>query len=93
MNITGIARPGRLRLIVAAVIVAMAALVIPLSQIASASTAGAAPSATDYWHPRSATLVCPRIAPFRFATFGRYGGMAGVGRTAISIYENALGRL
>ena len=42
MNITRIARPGRLRLIIAAVIVAMAGLVIPLSQIASASTAKAA---------------------------------------------------
>src|SRR5208282_2466489 len=34
--------PGRLRLIIAAVIVAMAGLVIPLSQIASARTAEAA---------------------------------------------------
>ncbi len=42
MNITRIAQPGRLRLIIAAVIVAMAALVIPLSQIASARTAEAA---------------------------------------------------
>ncbi len=42
MNITRIARPGRLRLIVAAVIVAMAGLVIPLSQIASARSAEAA---------------------------------------------------
>ena len=42
MNITRIAQPGRLRLIIAAVIVAMAGLVIPLSQIASASPAKAA---------------------------------------------------
>ena len=42
MNITRIAQPSRLRLIIAAVIVAMASLVIPLSQIASASTATAA---------------------------------------------------
>jgi pimeloyl-ACP methyl ester carboxylesterase len=39
VNITRIAQPGRLRLIIAAVIVAMAGLVIPLSQIASARTA------------------------------------------------------
>ena len=42
MNITRVAWPGRLRLIIAAVIVAIAGLVIPLSQIASAGTAGAA---------------------------------------------------
>ena len=42
MNITRIAQPGRLRLIIAAVIVAVAGLVIPLSQIASARTAEAA---------------------------------------------------
>jgi len=42
VNITGIAQPGRLRLIIAAVIVAVAGLVIPLSQIASAGTAEAA---------------------------------------------------
>jgi pimeloyl-ACP methyl ester carboxylesterase len=42
VNITRIAQPGRLRLIIAAVIVAMAGLVIPLSQIASASPAKAA---------------------------------------------------
>ena len=42
MNITRIAQPGRLRLLIAAVIVAMAGLVIPLSQIASARTAEAA---------------------------------------------------
>ena len=42
MNITRIARPGRPRLIIAAVIVAIAGLVIPLSQVASARTAGAA---------------------------------------------------
>jgi len=42
VNIIRIARPGRLRLIIAAVIVAMAGLVIPFSQIASASTAKAA---------------------------------------------------
>ena len=42
MNITRIAQAGRLRLIIAAVIVAIAGLVIPLSQIASARTAGAA---------------------------------------------------
>ena len=42
MNITRIAHPGRLRLIIAAVIVGMAGLLIPLSQIASARTAEAA---------------------------------------------------
>ena len=42
MNITRIAQPGRLRLIIAAVIVAIAGLVIPLGQIASARTAEAA---------------------------------------------------
>jgi len=42
VNITRIAQPGRLRLIIAAVIVAVAGLVIPLSQIASAGTAEAA---------------------------------------------------
>ena len=42
MNIPRIARPGRLRLIIAAVILAMAGLVIPLGQIASARTAEAA---------------------------------------------------
>ena len=42
MNITRIAQPGRLRLIIAAVIVALAGLVIPLAQIASASPARAA---------------------------------------------------
>jgi pimeloyl-ACP methyl ester carboxylesterase len=42
VNITRVAWPGRLRLIIAGVIVAIAGLVIPLSQIASAGTAGAA---------------------------------------------------
>jgi pimeloyl-ACP methyl ester carboxylesterase len=42
VNITRIVRQGRLRLIIAAVIVAMAGLVIPLSQVASAGTAAAA---------------------------------------------------
>ena len=42
MNITRIAQPSRLRLIIAAVIVAIAGLLIPLSQVASARTAGAA---------------------------------------------------
>jgi pimeloyl-ACP methyl ester carboxylesterase len=42
MNITRVTLPGRLRLIVAAVIVAIAGSVIPLSQIASARTAEAA---------------------------------------------------
>jgi pimeloyl-ACP methyl ester carboxylesterase len=42
VKITRIVPPGRLRLIVAAAIVAIAGLVIPLSQIASAGTAGAA---------------------------------------------------
>jgi pimeloyl-ACP methyl ester carboxylesterase len=42
VNITRIAQPRRLRLIVAAVVVAVAGLVIPLSQIASAGTAGVA---------------------------------------------------
>ncbi len=41
MNIIRIARPGWLRLIIAAVIVAMAGLVIPFSQIASARAAEA----------------------------------------------------
>jgi pimeloyl-ACP methyl ester carboxylesterase len=41
VNITRVARPGRLRLIIAAVIVAIAGLVIPLSQVASAGTAEA----------------------------------------------------
>jgi pimeloyl-ACP methyl ester carboxylesterase len=45
VNITQIARPARLRLIIAAVTVAVAGLVIPLSQIASARTAGAAAAA------------------------------------------------
>jgi pimeloyl-ACP methyl ester carboxylesterase len=42
VNITRIAQPGRLRLIIAAVIVAIAGLLIPLSQVASARAAGAA---------------------------------------------------
>ena len=42
MNITRIAQPGRLRLIIAAVILAIVGLAIPLSQIASARTAEAA---------------------------------------------------
>ena len=42
MNITRIAQPRRLRLMIAAVIVAIAGLVIPLGQIASARTAEAA---------------------------------------------------
>jgi pimeloyl-ACP methyl ester carboxylesterase len=42
VNIIRVAQPGRLRLIIAAVIVALAGLVIPLSQIASARTAEAA---------------------------------------------------
>jgi len=42
VNITRIAQSGRLRLIIAAVIVAIAGMVIPLSQIASARTAEAA---------------------------------------------------
>jgi pimeloyl-ACP methyl ester carboxylesterase len=42
VNIIRIAQPGRLRLVIAAVIVALAGLVIPLSQITSASTAKAA---------------------------------------------------
>jgi pimeloyl-ACP methyl ester carboxylesterase len=42
VNITRVAWPGRLRLIIAAVIVAIAGLVIPLSQIASADTGGPA---------------------------------------------------
>jgi pimeloyl-ACP methyl ester carboxylesterase len=51
VNIIRIARPGRLRLIIAAAIVAMAGLVIPLSQIASAraaepATAGDSPKPT-----------------------------------------------
>jgi pimeloyl-ACP methyl ester carboxylesterase len=42
VNITRVAQPGRLRLVIAAVIVAIAGLVIPLSQIVSARTAEAA---------------------------------------------------
>jgi pimeloyl-ACP methyl ester carboxylesterase len=42
VNIARIARPGRLRLVIAAVIVAIAGLLIPLSQVAAARTAGAA---------------------------------------------------
>jgi pimeloyl-ACP methyl ester carboxylesterase len=42
VNITRIAQPGRLRLIIAAVILAIAGLVTPLSQIASAGTVEAA---------------------------------------------------
>jgi pimeloyl-ACP methyl ester carboxylesterase len=42
VNITGIARPVRLRLVMAAAVVAIASLAIPLSQIASARTAEAA---------------------------------------------------
>jgi pimeloyl-ACP methyl ester carboxylesterase len=42
MNITRVTQPARLRLVVAAVIVAIAGLVIPLSPIASARTAEAA---------------------------------------------------
>ena len=42
MDITRVARPGRLRLIIAAAVVAIAGLVIPLSQIASAGPAEAA---------------------------------------------------
>jgi pimeloyl-ACP methyl ester carboxylesterase len=41
VNITRIAQPGRLRLVIAAVIVAIAGLAIPLSQVASARAAGA----------------------------------------------------
>ena len=41
MNITRIAQPGRLRLIIAAAIAALAGLIIPFSQIASAGTAEA----------------------------------------------------
>jgi pimeloyl-ACP methyl ester carboxylesterase len=44
VNIIRTAQPGRLRLIIAAVVVAMAGLVIPLSQIASAPAAEAAPA-------------------------------------------------
>ena len=46
MSIPRIARPGRLRLIIAAVIAAMAGVVIPLSQLASAPTAAAAAAGT-----------------------------------------------
>jgi pimeloyl-ACP methyl ester carboxylesterase len=42
MNFTRVTRPATLRLVVAAVVVAIAGLVIPLSQIASARTAEAA---------------------------------------------------
>ena len=55
MNITRIARPGRLRLIIAAVIVAIAGLVIPFSQIASARTA--APAAASDGPKPSIVLV------------------------------------
>ena len=42
MTITRIAQPNRLRLVIAAVVVAIAGLLIPLSQVASAHAAGAA---------------------------------------------------
>jgi triacylglycerol esterase/lipase EstA (alpha/beta hydrolase family) len=42
MNFTRVTRPATLRLVVAAVVVAIAGLVIPLSQIASARTVEAA---------------------------------------------------
>ena len=42
MNITRIARPRRLRLVVAALVAALAGLVFPVSQIASAHTGGPA---------------------------------------------------
>jgi len=47
VNITRVAQPGRLRLIIAAVIVAVVGLVIPLSQSASARTAEAAAARGD----------------------------------------------
>ena len=47
MTITRIAHPGRLRLIIAVVILAVAGLLIPLSQVASARTAGAAAAGDD----------------------------------------------
>jgi pimeloyl-ACP methyl ester carboxylesterase len=55
MNITRIAQPRRLRLIIAAVIVAIAGLVIPLSQIASARTTQ--PAAADGGAKPSIVLV------------------------------------
>jgi pimeloyl-ACP methyl ester carboxylesterase len=47
VTITRIAHPGRLRLIIAVVILAVAGLLIPLSQVASARTAGAAAAGDD----------------------------------------------
>jgi pimeloyl-ACP methyl ester carboxylesterase len=47
VTITRIAHPGRLRLIIAVVILAVAALLIPLRQVASARTAGAAAAGDD----------------------------------------------
>jgi hypothetical protein len=47
VNIPRIAQPARLRLLIAAAIVAIAGLAIPFSQIASARTAEAAATAGD----------------------------------------------
>ena len=54
MTITRIARPGRPRLVIAAVIVAIAGLLIPLSQIASARTAEAAAAGN---HPKPSIVL------------------------------------
>ncbi len=57
MNITRIAQPGRLRLIIAAVIAAMAGLIIPVSQIASAHTGGATGAAAAGDGPKPAIVL------------------------------------
>jgi len=54
VNITRIAQPARLRLIIAAVIVAIAGLAIPLSQFASAPTAEAAAAGN---HPKPSIVL------------------------------------
>jgi pimeloyl-ACP methyl ester carboxylesterase len=57
VNITRITQRGRLRLIIAAVIVAIAGLVIPFSQIASARTAGATGAAAAGDGPKPAIVL------------------------------------
>jgi len=69
VNITRIARPGRLRLITAAAIVAIAGLVIPFSQIASARAAEAAAAG----HGPKPTIVLVHGA---WADSGSWDGVA-----------------
>jgi pimeloyl-ACP methyl ester carboxylesterase len=57
VNITRVARPVRLRLIIAAVIAALAGLIIPVSQIASARTAGAAGATAAGDGPKPAIVL------------------------------------